>query len=1174
MLVAVPGIAVDAQGALLRVVIVPRLSGRGEELAGYGMSDWPALVAGARAEVRLRDAAGQDLAPVPDVPVRSEGSSVVWRAFFDRVTVTPFAGTRAYGDTVVTRTGEHARSIDGAYRATATAVGDPGEVERALRRLELPEPPPAPDPKAAVPAFRAPDFHRVVAVLRQHPRVLRALGLIVELTIPRDRFDAAGARGQVAVAWPGAPAEFEVATSPWTAFAAEDGRFFAAPTRMIAEGLVDLTTTTPIEVTEPGRRARVTQDEPDWATVCFDVDGAMARLSDAREAAAPAVMPALRTAGLQLLHRRRGGWMPRRAAAGRRGVRRAAIDGPPLDAEQLLLGYRVDVRRVGGAWFSLMRRTAAYWVNGLAIGGGPLPEEGHVAPAAAVRGTDDEVRADEIVVRWDGWHLGVPPPRLDGTSPPEPEPHPDMPYDFRWDHSLDTLAPALPELRFGRSYQWRLRAVDIAGGGLEAREVPGDVGAAASAAYRRYEPVPPPVVPPPPGLVTTQQDPERPVVVDDALLGPGGAVDRLVVRSDPAGAEALGEYPPNDERVLLPPPAPFAIVEQHDRLNGDDEATWRLARRALAAPRAAGERRAGRTWTWVPDPGADGVSVTGLPRSARTPPTPPRLRGWYPEGGGWPDTEAKGLKVVLGRLGDPLEANWDDHETAVVRVPPAMRATVEVASYVESEFGRFAAELWITGVAAATEAVGAGRHPMITPPHRIDVVHAVRMPLAAPAGTLSAAREEGGTRAVVTGAPDPLIGIHRDSTAQIDVRATWEEWTDAPAPSPGAEVVGSFAVDLDAPALPPVTHEFADTKRRDVTYHVTARSRFREFFAPSDPESAFARESSLPPVTVRSTARPAPPVVASVAPGLRWTVRPILGPPSDDLLEPSPVEGWVRTRAGGIVRVALARPWYTTGQGEQLGVVVSPGPGADALPRVPGAAGAVAAAAGAGSGLVTTLYRDPLFGSAAPVQPDHTTVKAGAGGAFVAADRESGLQICVVPVDVQFADGRWFADVEFTGAADESYSPLARLGLVRFQRGSVDGLEASPVVTTDLVPLLPTRRLGVQDLVSPVVTLEGTGPASGANVVEARLEVAPLENQAGDLTALDPAAASGWTIVRRVTGALGTPIALGDRPAGATWARVVVRELEGIPGSSASPPADALSGELASRVVFAGVVGI
>ena len=92
MLIAVPRIALDDDGALLRAVVVPRLSGRGGALADYGMTDWPAVIAGARLEVRLRDGAGQDLAPVADVPVRTQASSEVWRAFFDGVGVTPFAG--------------------------------------------------------------------------------------------------------------------------------------------------------------------------------------------------------------------------------------------------------------------------------------------------------------------------------------------------------------------------------------------------------------------------------------------------------------------------------------------------------------------------------------------------------------------------------------------------------------------------------------------------------------------------------------------------------------------------------------------------------------------------------------------------------------------------------------------------------------------------------------------------------------------------------------------------------------------------------------------------------------------------------------------------------------------------------------------------------------------------
>lgn len=1166
ILTCAPGVTVTAEGALLRVVLVPRLSGGGT-LRSHGIDDWPTRLEDASLELRLRRSDGQEIPPV-NVAVRSDASLAVWNGFFGgAITVAPFGGQRVYPDPEVTATGTHAESIDLAYASAAEALGDPATVDAQLASLSFPAPPPAPDLETPIPEFAPPDFHRALALLREHPAVLRALGLIVDLTVPADELGRCGGSGEVSVRWPGAPSTFTQVTSPSTAFVVSGGRFFAAPTRLVADGVVELR---------------------DWTVHGFDVDGAMSRLEDAKQAVArarrarapielverAATMPALRSAGLQLVHRRRGEWLTERATRARGNAGRGTLDdGLALTAEDLVLGYRVDVRRSGAVhWHSLTRRVSTYEVGGVPIGEAARVEEGHVKPAAGVLGTDGQVRADEVVVRWDGSHLGVPRP-APGQAPRAPAaPRREMPYDFTWKHALDPAQPALPQLRFGTSYQLRLRVLDIAGGGLQPADVPGDIGATPSRTYRRYEPVLPPEMPPPTGLLTIVDGVPR---VDAALLGPGGALDRLVVRSDPAGEGALAAYPLDDARMLLPPAAPFALLEQHERLNGSDEATWRIARRALAAPQASAEPRNGRSYTWIPDPAADGVSVTALPLSTRAAPSGTALSSWPDEA--WPDHEPKRVRVSAGGLGARIGVNWETPTSALVRVPAAMQATIEVASYVDSELDKLAASLWVAGSKAAGNAVNNGRHPVITPARRIEVVHAVRKPLKAPAGTLMATRNEGETFALIVDAGDRLIGIDRDSTSQVDVSATWDEWGDAPTPTRIDEVLGSTPVELDAPELPPIAHEFADTKHRRVTYRLTARSRFRDYFDASDPESAFVQEATLGPVSVPSTARPAPPVVLCVVPAFRWDRVPLFNPPpsqEEGVAPAPPIAAWTHTRVGGILRVELDGPWFATGEGEQLGVVVSPGPGSDDLPGVDHLA-VVATAGGLGSELVTTLYRDPLFASDAPAQPDHTTMSSTGGGAFVALDEESTTRVCVVPFNVFYADGRRFADISFAALADQTYCPQVRLCLVRLQRRSLARLEASPIVRTDIVPLLPTRTLQVDSRHgAPAVLLSGIGPRGTPTGVEVRLEAAPAGSAAGDLTAFDEATPGGWSIVTQVRGQLNTWFAPLEVPRDGRRYRIVVSEHEPIARSSGVAAIDLLALAHGARTVFADIVAL
>ncbi len=100
--------------------------------------------------------------------------------------------------------------------------------------------------------------------------------------------------------------------------------------------------------------------------------------------------------------------------------------------------------------------------------------------------------------------------------------------------------------------------------------------------------------------------------------------------------------------------------------------------------------------------------------------------------------------------------------------------------------------------------------------------------------------------------------------------ASSDEWADSDQPMPMTEVVQSVPVGLTDAALPVIRHEFSDTKYRH-TSTSWPPSRFRQYFADTDPDGAFATKPSDSPVDVLSTARPVPPVVVSIVPAFRWT---------------------------------------------------------------------------------------------------------------------------------------------------------------------------------------------------------------------------------------------------------------------------------------------------------------
>lgn len=110
-------------------------------------------------------------------------------------------------------------------------------------------------------------------------------------------------------------------------------------------------------------------------------------------------------------------------------------------------------------------------------------------------------------------------------------------------------------------------------------------------------------------------------------------------------------------------------------------------------------------------------------------------------------------------------------------------------------------------------------------------------------------------------------------------------------------------------------HQFTDTKYRCVEYSAVAASRYREYFyplpdfpncpQPTPVEPNFTRVSPPIRVDILSSAAPAAPKPLYVIPTFRW--------------EDSP-QG--RRRVGGGLRIYLDRPWFSSGMGEQLAVVL------------------------------------------------------------------------------------------------------------------------------------------------------------------------------------------------------------------------------------------------------------
>jgi hypothetical protein len=939
----------------------------------------------------------------------------LWELLMDRITVENVQTLRAAptDQLNVHETSRDARAIARVLQVTSTARVTPelgGQspdyvraVREALRRYQAevvaavaseqsaPLAPPTPAPTG---------FHRTLSLLREHPTILRALGLILELRLNANELTSL-AGGTVRVRWPGHAKPLPPVVSPRTRFGAEF-RPGAAPN--LNAGMVTLD-----QLDTSGARR--------WEVVTVDVDVATQRLREAARAVTdrptePVTLPALRSAGLQLLLRGRGDEMRHRLAQAIDRQRRSALPDVVLTAEDLLLGYRIDVLpKVDGArWHSLQQRKATYCIHrrmtDMAIGedsavvGTPnMPEEGHVKANAAILDADG-LHTDEIVTAWRGWSLAVPRPSFAEPTRMAAPAQPAMNVTM----AFEVTAGSLPGLRFKDKYTLRARVADIAGGGLELTDPTPDSYRTLPISYGRYEPMLAPGV-----AFLTDVDPKK--------LGPGEAIEQLVIRSDPTAGLGAAQYADrfgyrcDDQRRLLPPTTTQLIAEQHGMFDGvAPQQSWDWARRALEGA--------------LSDPAAGGITVADL-----TPGAPTILQlAWD---GQWPDLQPRTLHLRESTTGRPSvawEGGW-----LVVRLAPAQQLVLQLSSFPrEGLFEDFAVHNAIPS-GDSLRAAKQGRHPMLSPVWTVTLTHAVQLPLSVPNASLTAVRAPDQTFASLN--PSAPV-FDPKSTGQLDVTAMWTDQDDHTPKDVVDAPVASFTIHPDDSPQPATLfrHEFGDTRHRTVTYTLRAVSRFRQYFTETDP-NAYTRTTSLT-VPILSSSRPPPPVVLAARPAFEWKE-------SGNLNATGAV--FTRQRLATRIRITLQPPWHTTGAGELLAVVVRPEESGSEL-----------------DGVVSQAGYDPIYPSfgVAGGGPYAREITSGTGQPRTLWIEEARANAVVVPHEPRYlADEQcWVSDVSLRGPYERS---LVQLVVARYQPDSMNTRWLSDLVRADTVPILPERTLTV-----------------------------------------------------------------------------------------------------------------
>ncbi len=375
----------------------------------------------------------------------------------------------------------------------------------------------------------------------------------------------------------------------------------------------------------------------------------------------------------------------------------------------------------------------------------------------------------------------------------------------------------------------------------------------------------------------------------------------------------------------------------------------------------------------------------------------------------------------------------------------------------------------------------------LTPFQPISLVHAVPRPVLAPLiTTLAPLRAPAATNVAFAG----VIDCHASSTDRIDAEASWSEWVDDIAAAgpvredrksvpyhvqidPDEDMVLLAAADTSF-AFPGVgdvrihraIHEFGDTRHRLVDYAFRGTTRFREYFSPVQLATPDSRSIVGDPKQLRipSSARPAAPIVNSVIPLFRW----------DEETDPGQPFGLRRRRRSGL-RIYLERPWYTTGDDEQLAILLGvPGSQDPAYTSLWGA-DPVWLNAGPPSRLVGLSVED-LYDSVGIDKERGPEDRISPPATAILQDVKGQPQCTLLGYRPEYNADRklWFVDVAIEPAA--AIWPFVRLAVARYQPHSLPGLELSPPAICDFTQLPPERTMTVSRPDDSNVRVTVTGP--------------------------------------------------------------------------------------------------
>lgn len=755
---------------------------------------------------------------------------------------------------------------------------------------------------------------------------------------------------------------------------------------------------------------------------------------------------------------------------------------------------------------------------------GTEPDEGFIQTSASEEKTDSgtQLKVGEVIARWEGWSLSVPRP---GSALNDPMLEKEEVYDktkpgntakenakyqtpgtadFRLNVKPSIEKGTLPMLRFGKKYSIRIRTVDLAGNSVDVSVQPENPGEAVmgNIRYMRYEPA------------------DAPFLVLGTDVKDGESAEMMVIRSNEGSSVSEYEnanidskynkaYKAESVRHVKPPRTTVEMATTHNMLDKgfgpantadaaaiyskikndkdplvkEEDATsemkvvdgslLNIPVEYLADPMAAGVTffiSANDPNPKIPDPEIltrrvsfyfdDEVNDTSANNTAD-------YNAWM---------NPKTFRIML-KEGSP-NIKWESSSrTLLVTLQKGVMFKMNYACFWRpNDILRLSGALDMMGMNSLADAVGQriakGQHWMFSPWREITFVHAVQQPISK-IGTQSyphiAALDPDRDYGANTAKLNTKLLVHGASTGQLDMEADWTEWVDDVSkpelekiPTRGKVVHFTtlyaiyeyvFGEIIKGNPFLAIQHMFNDTKHRMVNYKTIATTRYREYFYQliADKGAAFplTRESSvMNNVNILSSARPSAPQVAYIIPTFEW-----------DRAEKGNLT--LTGRASGL-RIYLKRPWYSSGEAEQLAVVLSV-PSNPALSGIPTSGGVPFSTWGTDP---TKLSAPLVGGIALNTETSFINIKAENKDLNLSAAENSTARVNIVAFDVKYDKSRQLYYVDIMLNILTSYFPFVRLALAAYQRHSLRKNNTdcclSPIVQADYIQIPPPRASSLQ----------------------------------------------------------------------------------------------------------------